>query len=75
MIRVELTECELYEIYDDFLNNTNNLVTICGYEYEPAPALKLVDKVAYQEGFNEWLNVLIENGEITYTDDKHYEDF
>lgn len=39
MIRIELTECKLYEIYDDFLNNTNDLVTICGYEYEPANSM------------------------------------
>ena len=42
------------EEYDEMLNEIYEEVNICGYKYEPSHALKLIDEIAYDTGFNEW---------------------
>lgn len=44
------------ERFDDFLNEIHETVTICGYNYDPAQALKMCDEIAYREEFNNWLD-------------------
>lgn len=75
MTRKELEEYELYEMFDEFLNCNYELVNICGYEYEPAHALKLIDNIAYNVEFNNWLDLMVEDGRFKHIDDKYYEGF
>lgn len=46
------------ESYDDWLNDSYPLVNVCGYEFEPARALKELDEVAYRSGFNDYIDSL-----------------
>lgn len=75
MIRKELEDYELYEMFDEHLNFNYEFVNICGYSYEPAHALKVADKVAYEEEFKGWLNLMAEDGKFTCIDDKYYQEF
>ena len=45
-----------YGQYDDVLDEIYEEAKICGYEYSPAQALKAVDPIAYQCGYNDWIN-------------------
>lgn len=75
MTRVELKEYELYEMYDDYLCDIHEVATICGYEYDAAYALKVVDRVAYEDGFKGWLDLMAEDGRFKCIDDKYYQEF
>jgi hypothetical protein len=50
----EVMEHELEREYRDMLNDCHEPAKICGYEYEPAQALKEVDPVAYRCGFSDF---------------------
>ncbi len=52
---------DFYEIYDNVLDEVWETSQICGYEYSPAEALKAVDPIAYQCGYNDWINSEIYN--------------
>jgi hypothetical protein len=47
---------EATEAYNEMLNDCYPMVKICGYEYEPAYALKECDPIAYRCGFSDWLD-------------------
>lgn len=51
-----ISEREALERFDDFLNEVYPTISICGYDYDPARALKNCDQVAYREEFNNWLD-------------------
>lgn len=51
-----ISKYDALERFDDFLNECWEVVTICGYDYDPAQALKNCDEVAYREEFNNWLD-------------------
>lgn len=51
-----INERDAHQRFDDFLNEINPTVSICGYDYDPAQALKMCDEVAYREEFNNWLD-------------------
>lgn len=53
----KIHECEALERFDDFLNEVYPTISICGYDYDPARALKQCDEVAYREEFNNWLDL------------------
>ena len=42
--------------YDEMLDECYEMVNICGYEYYPSYALKNLDSVAYDCGFNDYKN-------------------
>ena len=42
--------------YDDLLTETYGEVSICGYKYDSAYALKEVDPTAYRTGYLDWFN-------------------
>lgn len=68
-----IPEHELYQKYDEMLDECWDSVTIGGYEYTTSHAQKLVDPTAYRCGFVDWLDSQISYG--TYTDEiegKHY---
>lgn len=49
-------EREALERFDEFLDEIHPTVTVCGYNYDPARALKELDPTAYREEFNNWLD-------------------
>lgn len=51
-----ISEREALERFDDFLNECWETVSICGYDYDPAQALKECDPTAYRVEFNNWLD-------------------
>lgn len=51
-----ISERDALERFDEFLNEVHDVVSICGYDYDAARALKMVDEVAYREEFNNWLD-------------------
>lgn len=52
----KISEHDAHERFDEFLNECWETVHICGYDYDPARALKMCDEVAYREEFNNWLD-------------------
>lgn len=51
-----LTGSELYERYDDMLDEVYGDVSIAGMSYVTSYALKEVDPIAYRVGFNDWVD-------------------
>lgn len=45
-----------YDQYDDMLNDCNDIVTIGNIQLDPANVLKECDPIAYNEGFQEYVN-------------------
>ena len=54
----KLQEYELEALYDEFINETTELVEIWGMKYEPATVLQECDPIAYRVGFHDWLDGL-----------------
>lgn len=63
-----ISEREALERFDDFLNECWETVHICGYDYDPARALKQCDEVAYREEFNNWLDNELREGSFKLED-------
>lgn len=51
-----VVDLEFYSQYDEMLDEVYEAAKICGYEYSPAQALKAVDPIAYQCGYNDWID-------------------
>ena len=49
-----MKEHELYERYDDMLDEIYGECQIAGYKYSTSHALKIVDRIAYDTGFCDW---------------------
>lgn len=61
-----------YERYDEMLDDYWETVKICGFEYSPSHALKMVDKVAYECGYNDEISyiadeIIYNHAEMDYT--------
>jgi hypothetical protein len=66
----EYSEETLRSRYEDMLDECNPKCMIAGYEYSTSYALKLVDEVAYNTGFNDFVGTdedLIEVGDHYYS--------
>ena len=50
------------DLYDEMLDECNEMVRIGILEYTPSQVLKEVDPIAYREGFLEYVNYLVEDG-------------
>lgn len=57
-----IPEYQLYERFDDMLNDVYGTVSIGEYEYNTAYALQKMDSVAYEEDFRNWLDNEITDG-------------
>ena len=66
-------EHQLEDRFNDFLNEVNGVVTICGYNYDPAQALKEVDPTAYHQEFLNWLDAEMSAGRYEEIDGEYYE--
>jgi hypothetical protein len=51
----EVSDGDLDQRYRDMLNECYPVVSICGYEYDPAEALAQIDPVAYRCGFADYV--------------------
>lgn len=60
--RIEMSEREADEAFQDYVNELNDTVTICGYEFDPAPVLKERDPTAYRQEFLEWVEFREKDG-------------
>ena len=49
------------DTYDDFLDDIYGEVNICGYEYYSSYVWKQIDSIAYDCGFDDYLNMLFED--------------
>ena len=50
------------EMYDEMLDDCNDMVRIGTLEYTPSQVLKEVDPIAYREVFLEFVDDLVEDG-------------
>jgi len=69
-----LSDRELHERYDDFLDEVYPECKIGGYDYQTSRALKEVDPVAYRCGFNDWLDAECQDGRLFETASGDYSD-
>ena len=69
---MQLTDKELYEMYDDYLDECYPNVEIGGLAYLPSYALKRVDHVAYNVGFSDWLDSEVSNERFDEIDGEYY---
>ena len=53
-----LEEHEARLRYDSMLDDCYPPVNVCGYEYDPSRALKELDPIAYECGFNDYCSSL-----------------
>jgi hypothetical protein len=60
-----LTDSELHERYDDLIDEISGDVQIGNLTYQASRVLKTVDPIAYNVGFNEWLDNETYEGIIT----------
>jgi hypothetical protein len=52
------TRRELYDMYDEMLDDIYMHVDICGHKYAASVALKEVDPIAYDVGFDDFCDML-----------------
>jgi hypothetical protein len=69
-----LTDRELYSRYDDFLDECYGLVKLAGYKYYTSNALKQVDSVAYDTGFNDWLDAECQDERLFEHNEEYFEE-
>lgn len=54
--RISMSETEADEAFQEFVNELNDTVTICGYDFDPAQVLREVDPICYREEFLAWVD-------------------
>lgn len=59
---MRMTEQEARNYYDDMLDDCNPMVDVCGYQYQPSRALRILDPIAYNVGFSDYCSSLSEYG-------------
>mgnify|MGYP003406281199 CR=1 FL=1 len=69
-----LSDRELHERYDEFLDEIYPKCEIAGLSYYTAHVLKNVDPVAYRCGFNDWLDSECRDGRLFETASGDYSD-
>lgn len=59
-----ITEREAKEMYETMIEETCPMVEIGNLSYSPAQVLELVDPIAFNEGLSDYIDSLIEDGEV-----------
>jgi hypothetical protein len=54
IVDASMSTNEALALYDDFLNETSEVINVCGYLFEPARALRELDPIGYRCGFHDW---------------------
>jgi hypothetical protein len=70
----QLTDRDLEERFNEFLDEVNPTVIICGLEYEPSDVLKSTDPVGYRVLMSNWLDEEISQDVIFEHSDGSYHD-
>lgn len=74
MSKTKLTEYEALELFDEYLDELQEPVTILGMTYALSKVLKECDPIAYRVTFNEWVDYVSDDYSIEgYTDDEDEE--
>lgn len=72
MPKTRLSDRELFERYDEMLDECYGETAIGGYKYATSHALRLVDPTAYHCGFNDWLDNELTDGCIEEENGEYY---
>jgi hypothetical protein len=66
---IPATEAE--EMYNQLLDEVYPVVSVCGYEFSPSQAIKVLDKIVYETGEMEYYDHLYKEGIAVegYTDE------
>lgn len=67
-----LTDTELHAMYNDYIDELNQNITIGNLTYSPSEVLKAVDHVAYRVGFDDWLDSEVESETLGVNDNEEY---
>jgi hypothetical protein len=73
MNNTSLSERELEDRYNDFLDEVFGDSMIGGYAYHTSRALKEVDPTAYRCGFNDWLDSELQCGILFEKNNEYYD--
>lgn len=65
-----VTENDLLGDYDEFLDCDGPLVMV-GLDYWPSDVLPDIDPTAYRCGFHDWIDDMLEAGELVEYEDGH----
>jgi hypothetical protein len=69
VLESDLDEIDMLEDYNNLLDECHDEVKVCGYSYAPSDALKRLDPVAYDCGYNDHLSstdYFVEVGDYYY---------
>jgi hypothetical protein len=69
----KLTESDLEDMFDNYLDDLVNPIKIGRYEYSASMALYKIDKIAYNEELSNYIDYLLSEGEIKEQDGEYYE--
>jgi len=67
-----ISDSELEERYDDYLDECYGEVSIAGLTYQTSHVLRQVDEVAYRCGFNDWISAEIDDGMLKETNGQYW---
>lgn len=65
-------EHDLMEEYEEMLNDSFDTVHVCGYNYNPGHALRILDEVVFREGFKEYIDGLVEDESLFESEEGNY---
>jgi hypothetical protein len=71
-IEEEIESIDSEAFYDQFLDDTNEPVSIAGYTYFPSNTLKEVDPTAYRCGKNDYIDACLSDRDYIEIDEKLY---
>lgn len=69
----EVSEYELQSMYDDMLDGVSETIQVFGLTYDPSHVLKELDPVAYRNGFNDYIDSMMQDGDL-YEDEHEFID-
>ena len=64
MNKTQLTEDEALELFDEYLDEVQEPVTILGMTYEVSRVLKECDPIAYRVTFHDWIDFVGDEYEV-----------
>lgn len=64
-----LDETDLYDMYNDMLDETSETIIVGNMTMEPSVVLKECDPIAYECGYSDYISFLLEDGDIIELDD------
>lgn len=64
----ELMDWELEELFDDYINEVDDVVVVMGQGYDPAEVLKECDPTAYRCHMNDWIDFELQDGRLFESD-------